>query len=558
MESKNNLSRFKIIWRFAKKYTPLFMVAEVCILVSYAVSLLLPINLSLLVDEVLYNRQHELLLEVIRNYLLLFGFATMFNLLYGFAYQTLSNLYVVDIKNEMFRKLIFAKACFLSGMNSGDMMTRIDEDADQFIHVIQRNLFHFVNSIFLCAGIIVMVARINITIALLLIFAALLPIVFTRICGRFTQKYSQESRKVTGIFTGRLFEIIKGFREIRLSCAESWARAEVFTPLRSLIGLGNRIRRMDFFVNKGVYLVNLSASLILYGFSAALIWNGQLTIGLFLAVVEYVGLLHKKMNWIMRIYLDWYGRKASIDRVNEVLSIPGEDDGGIEIEDVESLEFNHVSFAYGGQENVLENVLFSIKQGEHTALTGASGAGKTTITGLILGFYKPTDGEILINGINLSEIKPSSIRKLLGVVSQDAVLLPDTIRHNLQLGVEYSDNELWGALEKTEMRDAVRTLPNGLDTFISVSGRELSGGQKQRLMLARLLLKNPKFIILDESTSALDTETEALVLERLRNYADGITTMIISHRLAAIKDCQRVISLEDKTVAQNETNQEGA
>ena len=547
MVKQTNLKRIGTVWKFGKKYTPLFIIAEVCILVSYAVALLLPLNLTRITDKVLYGWQHDLLPTVIRDYAILFVVATVFNLIYAFTWQALQNRYVVDVKNEIFRKTIFAKAAFLCNMNSGDIMSRIDGDAEQFIHVVQRNLFHFVNSILLCGGIIWMVARINLIIALMLVIAASLPIILTRICGKLTQKYTKESREITGAFTGRLFEILKGFREIWLSCANWWANSQVLSPLRKLIALGNRTRRVDFFVGKGTYLVNLSASLAIYGFSAYLILQGHLTVGLFLAVIEYIALLHKKFNWMLRIYLDWFGRKVSIDRVNEILDADSESDSGLEISAIETMEFRNVSFAYEENVPVLEDVSFIIRKGERVAIAGSSGVGKTTLIGLIMGFYTPTAGEILVNGLPMCQIKPSSLRRAMGMVSQDVLLFDETVRYNLQLGAAYSDNELWVALEKAELLETIENLPDGLDSKISVAG-DLSGGQKQRLMLARLMLKNTDFIILDEATASLDVATEAQITSRLRGFSESVTILVISHRLAAVKGCERVIVLRDKTV----------
>ena len=552
---QTNIKRIGVVWRFGKKYTPLFLIAEVCILVSYAVALLLPLNLVRLTDKVLYDAQHGLLPVVIRDYAILFGVATVFNLIYAFTWQKLNNCYVVDVKNEIFRKTIFAKASFLCNMNSGDLMSRIDGDAEQFIHVIQRNLFHFVNSILLCAGIIWMVARINPIISVMLIIAAALPIILTRLCGKLTQKYAKENREITGAFTGRLFEILKGFREIKLSCANWWANSQVLSPLKKLVNLGNRTRRIDFFVGKGTYLVNLSASLIIYGFSAYLIIRGHLTVGLFLAVIDYIALLHKKFNWMLRIYLDWFGRKVSIDRVSEILDTESESDTGAEIIAIETVEFRRVSFAYEENTPVLENVSFLIRRGERVAVVGSSGVGKTTLIGLLMGFYTPTSGEILVNGLPQDQIKPSSLRCVMGMVSQDVLLFDETVRYNLSLGADYSDDELWGALEKAELRETVESLPEKLDTKISAAG-DLSGGQKQRLMLARLMLKNADFIVLDEATASLDVETEAQITRRLRGFSDDCTMLVISHRLAAVEGCERVIVLRDKTVDGDGTHEE--
>lgn len=546
--ASNNRQRIKSIWNFGKKYIPMFAVAEICILVSYTVSVLLPLNLTRLTDEVLYGSEFALLPEIIRSYIFMFITATVFNFIYAFVWQYLNNHYVLDVKNKLFEKIIFAKASFLSGMNSGDIMTRIDGDAEQFIHVVQRNLFHFINSAIMCSGIVVLVARLNLTISIILIIAAMLPIIITRFCGRFTEKYSRESREISGQMVGKLYEIIKGFREIKLFQAEGFAFKKIFMPLKRLIILGNNIRSVDFWVNKLIYLVNLSASIIIYGYSAYLVAKGELTIGIFLAIIEYIALLHKKFNWILRIYLDWFNRKVSIDRVNEVLNLDAETQEGEEIKSIESVEFKNVDFAYDSENVVLNGFNLKINKGEKVGIVGASGNGKTTAISLLLGLYDTNNGSILINGIPLSEISLTAIRKNIGVVSQDIMIFEDTIRYNLNLGNNYSDEEIYEALNAVNLTEIIAKLPNGIDTEISAVSHNLSGGQKQRLMIARLLLKKASFIILDEATSALDVETEKNITEYLSGISNDTTMLIVSHRLEAIKKCNKIMVLDNHRI----------
>lgn len=544
----NKQQRVRSIWNFGKRYIPMFAVAEICILVSYTVSVLLPINLTRLTDKVLYGNEFAILPEIIRNYILMFIAATVFNFIYAFVWQYLNNHYVLDVKNKLFEKIIFAKAAFLSGMNTGDMMTRIDGDAEQFIHVVQRNLFHFLNSTIMCAGIVVLVARLNLVISIMLVIAAVLPIIITRLCGRFTEKYSRESREISGQMVGKLYEIIKGFREIKLFQAEGFAFKKIFMPLKRLIILGNNIRSVDFWVNKLIYLVNLSASIIIYGYSAYLVTKGELTIGIFLAIIEYIALLHKKFNWILRIYLDWFNRKVSIDRVNEVLNLDAETQEGEEITSIESVEFKNVDFAYDSENVVLNGFNLKINKGERVGIVGGSGNGKTTAISLLLGLYNTNNGSILINDIPISKINSTAIRKNIGVVSQDIMIFEDTIRYNLNLGNNYSDEEIYEALNAVNLTEIIAKLPKGIDTEISAVSHNLSGGQKQRLMIARLLLKKASFIILDEATSALDVETEKNITEYLSGISNDTTMLIVSHRLEAIKKCNKIMVLDDHRI----------
>ena len=553
---RNNRYRIKSIWYFGKKYVPMFLIAEMCILVSYAISVLLPINLTKLIDEVLYGGQYSLLPEIIKNYIFMFLSATVFNFIYAFVWQYLSNHYVLDVKNKLFEKIIFAKASFLSGMNSGDMMTRIDGDSEQFIHVVQRNLFHFINSAVMCLGIVILVAQINITISVMLIISALLPIILTRLCGKFTEKYSKESREISGNMVGKLYEILKGFREIKIFKAENWATKTILYPLKRLIKLGNNIRTMDFLVDKGINLINLITTITIYAFSAFLVMKGEFTVGIFLAVIEYVSLLHKKLNWMLRIYLDWFNRKVSIDRVNEILSLESESLEGKKLENIFSIEFKDVEFAYEKDNIVLSNLSFKINKGEKVAIVGNSGNGKTTTIALLLGFYKANKGTILVNGIPLSQIDTATLRRKIGIVSQDIMIFEDTVRYNLSLGMNFSNQEIWTVLKAVNLFEIIKSLPSGIDTVISSSSHNLSGGQKQRLMIARLLLRMPDFIILDEATSALDIETEKAISEYISSISQDATMLIISHRLETIKNCDNILVLNEHKIEDSGTHKD--
>lgn len=561
-KEKTGTGRLRGVLRFGKRYTPLFLTAELCILVSYGVSLLLPLNLTRLTDQVLAGGQYGLLGPVIGAYAVLFLTAAAFNLLYAWVWQTLNNRYLVDVKNALFEKSVRARPSILTGRNTGDVMSRIDVDSEQFLHVIQRNLFHFVNSALLCAGILLMVARISLWLALLLTAAALLPILLTRLNGRLTERVARASRETTGRFSGRLFEILKGMRDIRLLGAEEWAANSVTGPLKTLVRLGNRSRRVDFLAEREISLVHLLTSLAVYALSAYLIVQGRMTVGQFLAVIEYIALLHRKMNWMLRIWLDWYWRKVSLDRVNEILESGEEPSGNLPADgSVETLAFEHVDFSYG-ETPVLRDVSFTVRRGEHVAIVGASGVGKSTIAEMMLRFYDPTSGRVLVNGADVRQYRLGAYRRRFGFVGQDVLLFDETLRYNLLLGCEEdaagrrTDRDLLAVCERVGLGDFVRALPEGLDTRLGGTAHGLSGGQKQRVMIARALLQDADVLILDEATSALDVEIEETLWDALTEQEIGRTMVVISHRLKTIRECSRILVLHEGRIAGEGTHQE--
>lgn len=542
---RTNKNRIQAIWGFAKKYWRLFFVAELCILGTYAVSVALPLNLVLLTDRVLMGGEYALLGRVLAGYAGLFLASTLLNSLYAYVWQSLNNKYIVDVKNALYKKLMLAKGAELLHMDVGDCMSRIDADADAFLHAVQKNVFHFLNSLLLCVGILAMVALLHPLIALGLLAAAGLPILATRMLWRFTRRYTQRMRDSDGKATGRIFEILEGIRDIRLLRAEGWAQKYVRRWADTQIECGNGVRRVDFMAEKAVQLLNLAASVGIYALMLWLLGKNSLSIGYCLALIQYIGLLHRKLNWMLRLTLDWQGRKVSIDRVLEILDMEEEKAGGRPVDAIRSIRLENASFSYSGRdgEKALREISLELPANARVGLVGLSGAGKTTLTGLLTGLYQPDGGRVLVNGVELSELDLRDYREHIGVVLQEVALFRDSLRFNLTLGRRYGEEELADACRRAGLQELVRSLPEGLDTRLG-EDMNLSSGQKQRVMIARALLRRPDLLIFDESTAALDMETERLLQENQVFRQEGCITVIISHRLSTVKDCDRIVFLE--------------
>ena len=280
----------------------------------------------------------------------------------------------------------------------------------------------------------------------------------------------------------------------------------------------------------------------------------DLSIGQMLAVFSYLWFMIGPVEQLLSIQYSYYAADAARGRLNDLLARADEPDypalhnpfAGAESV---SIDVRGVRFAYQ-QEPVLNDLNLNIAAGEKVALVGASGGGKSTLVQLLLGLYTPERGEICYGGVPLQQIGLPCVREHVAVVLQHPALFNDTLRANLTLGRERSDEECWQALEMAQLAVAVRAMPQGLDSIVGRQGVRLSGGQRQRLAIARMILARPKVVILDEATSALDAATEHAVHEALQDFLTGRTTLIVAHRLSAVKQADRVLVFDGGRIAE--------
>ena len=287
----------------------------------------------------------------------------------------------------------------------------------------------------------------------------------------------------------------------------------------------------------------------------------DLTIGQIFAVFGYLWFMLGPVQELLGIQFSWYSAKAAMGRINALLNLEEEHRPESKINPFTTdkevdVKIEHIDFSYNDESKVLNNLNLNIPAGKKVALVGASGGGKSTLIQLLIGVYRPDLGIIRFNGETTDDISYDIIRDKIAVVLQQPILFNDSLRHNLTLGSDYDDLQLWQALEIAQMQDVISQLGDGLNTQIGRNGIRLSGGQRQRLAIARMILSDPKFVILDEATSALDTATEAALHKALTEFLNGRTTLIVAHRLSAVKQADLIYVLEDGQVTQAGTHGE--
>jgi ATP-binding cassette subfamily C protein len=306
----------------------------------------------------------------------------------------------------------------------------------------------------------------------------------------------------------------------------------------------------------------LSFTVFLFGFdlfravSMLMVLYSGLSIGEMLAVFAYLWFMMGPVQEVLNVQYAYQGASAALKRINRLLAIglepqyphrrdpfSGKRTVGVALRDL--------SFAYGDGPRVLDGINLDVAPGEKIALVGASGGGKTTLVQILLGLYPASSGQVLYDGVPVQDIGMDLVRSHVATVLQHPALFNDSVRMNLTLGRNPPDERLWAALDVAQLRDVVAELPQGLDTLLGRGGVRLSGGQRQRLAVARMVLCDPAVVILDEATSALDTETEGRLHLALRTFLAGRTTIVIAHRLSAVRQADRVVVLEDGRVVED-------
>jgi subfamily B ATP-binding cassette protein MsbA len=360
--------------------------------------------------------------------------------------------------------------------------------------------------------------------------------------------------------TAILQETISGVRVVKAFGMERFEQMKFGDFNRMYFREYTKMRRVADLSSPTSETLGILAAVVILWYGGRLVVSNQLDpanlmmfIGAMLWVINPVKAL-SKLNSVIQEGL------VCAQRIFEILDIRTEAEiaGDEDIEGInEAIVYEKVRFSYDGENTVLEDIDLRIGKGEVVALVGASGSGKSTLADLLPRFYEPVSGRILIDGRDISKIRISSLRALMGIVTQETILFNDTVFNNIAYGMSDCPMEdVVRAARAANAHQFIESMPHGYDTFIGDRGVQLSGGQRQRLAIARALLKNPKILILDEATSSLDVESEALVQEAIDRLVRGRTTLVIAHRLSTIKNADRIVVMENGRIRQVGTHEE--
>jgi len=502
--------------------------------------------------------------------LLLIGFFVIFTtmLKVGFAYLGafeaiyIRNGVVKDIREQIYEKIMKLALPFFSEERKGDIISRITGDVTEVENSIMSSLDMFLKNPIII--LVLLLYMLYMSISMTLFIFLVLPIagfIIGRV-GKSLKKVSREGQDKMGMILTVIEETLGGLRIIKAFNAEKRMNSRFNSELYDYKSIMNRLMRRRELAHPLSELLGTIVIVIVvwYGGTLILSNDSELTGTEFIA---YLAIFYQIINPAKAFTTALYSIQkglASMDRIDKILkadvTIPEAADAKPVCTMNDAIEYKNVTFAYD-EKIVLNNVSLKIPKGKTIALVGQSGSGKTTFVDLLPRFYDVIGGQILIDGVDLRDLKLHDLRDLMGNVNQEAILFNDTIFNNIAFGVENTSmTEVIAAAKVANAHDFIIETENGYDTIIGDRGSKLSGGQRQRLSIARAILKNPPVLILDEATSALDTESERLVQDALENLMKNRTSVVIAHRLSTVRNADLICVFHEGEIVERGTHDE--
>tara|TARA_R110000796_G_scaffold250788_4_gene380698 strand:- start:50587 stop:52323 length:1737 start_codon:yes stop_codon:yes gene_type:complete len=468
---------------------------------------------------------------------------------------------ISELRAQVQRKVLSLPIRFFDNAKSGALVSRIMSDVEGVRNLIGTGLVQLVGGTITAVVALVLLLKISPTMTLftflpLAIFGFIAMKAFKIIRPIFRNR-----GKINAEVTGRLTETLGGIRVIKGFNAEEQEHKIFESGVEELFkNVKKSLTTTAFMTSSSTFLIGVATTGIM-GFGGYKIIQGTLTTGEFLMFTVLLAQMIAPIVQMSNIGSQLTEALAGLDRTEELMNMTPESDDEYRNVVLDTIQgdiiFNDVSFAYEEDKEVLHNINFEVKSGSVVALVGSSGSGKSTIAGLAATFLNPLSGTITIDGNDISKVNLNSYRKNLGVVLQDEFLFEGTIRENILFPrPNATEDELQAAVIAAYVNEFTDRFENGLDTLIGERGVKLSGGQRQRIAIARAVLANPKILILDEATSNLDTESEALIQKSLATLTEGRTTFVIAHRLSTIRKANQILVIENGRIAEQGTHDE--
>jgi len=559
------------IFNTAKSYKRSLWQANLIAIFAAVLSAPVPMLMPLLVDEVLLDKPGFLIEAMNAVFpqswwspafyiltIMCLTIALRFSSMMLAVWQTLKFTQIAkeityQIRLKLLSKLQFVSMSEYETLGSGTVASHLVTDVEAVDGFIGNALSKFVVAVLSIIGVAVILLWIHWQLALFILVMNPVVIYFTMVLGRRVKHLKKQENFAFELFQQSLSETLDAIHQIRSANRERHYIQRVIDKARAVKTHSSSFSWKSDAANRVSFFVFLMGFEVFRAVSMLMVIFSDLSIGQMFAVYAYLWFMMSPVQEVLSMQYSYYSANAAISRLNNLLKLDTEpqyehNSDPFENHESVSLRVDNIHFSYNKSEPILNGLSLDIKKGEKVAIVGASGGGKSTLVQILLGMYTPSKGNLFFGDVDVTKIGLDIVRENVATVLQHPALFNDSVRNNISLGKQYNDAQLWAALEVAQLKDTIEDLPDQLDTIVGRNGVRLSGGQRQRIAVARLVLSKPKVVILDEATSALDTETESKLHQAMQDFLKNRTTLIIAHRLSAVKQADRVFVFEDGRV----------
>ena len=560
---KNTSNTMKNIIRYLKRYIPAIVISIIPALLSVAASLLIPRYIGFAIDAMIETGipENDALWDNLIKIIISIGVFALCQWLFTHIINTVAYNTVKDIRTDAFMKITRLPVSYMDSHPHGETLSRVISDTEQLGDGLIMGFAGILTGVATILGTLIIMFYMNVALALAVVILTPMSLFVARFVTSKTHKFFTKQTKLKGVLTGFTEESIKGIKTVKSAGAQE-QRKDTYKKMdkeyteSSLMAIffSSLTNPLTRFVNSTVYAVTALIG-ALY-----VINTGTFTVGMLSSFLSYSGSYAKPFNEISSVITEFQGSLACAERVFELI-------GEKEINDLPpskekqiargEVVFKSVDFSYSEDKPLIEGFSLDVKPGSHVAIVGPTGCGKTTLINLLMRFYDACKGDILVDGESIYEMSRADLRDKMGMVLQDTWIKRGTVRENIALGkTDATDEEIYAAARAALADDFIRRLPAGYDTVIGTGATELSQGQSQLICIARVMLRDPQILILDEATSSIDTRSEMIISRAFDKLTLNKTSFIVAHRLSTIKNADVILVMRDGKIVERGTHAE--
>lgn len=541
------------------KYKALLILTLFSMLISSVSSSLLPFYAKKIIDQFIATKEIKSVLLASLIMLLLAALTYALKLIQIYYGNLAGQRIMKDIRLNFFKKLTRFEIETFNREPSGKIITRITNDIENMNELLNSGIISLLSDLLLVFFAVFFLLYINPKLGLISISPLPLAIFLSFIFGNKMEKAYEKVRDALTKINIHMQESLTGLSVVQIFQNEKRNFQKFDSHAKDFRFSFHRSIMLNVLLRQSVNVMSYFSTFLLYLFGGILAISGKSTIGTIVAFGYYLSYLYGPLGDLSDKFSILQNAISSMKKIDEFLTENREEENiekGKAIESKGNISLNNVCFSYEKNNNVLENINLKTEKGQKIAIVGYTGAGKSTLANLILAFYKPSSGEIYFEGENLLSLSKQQLRKNMAIVLQNIFIFKGTVRDNITLGKEFSDEEVIAAAKKIGVHDFIMRLPQGYDTELLTEGKNISLGERQLISFARALVFNPRILILDEATASIDSQTEALIEKGIKELLKGRTSIVIAHRLSTIRNANTIVVLNKGRIVETGTHEE--